>query len=146
MSPAANCARLLSINLDGQQMNQNRNGARRRHSAQFKMEVVTACGEAGASVAAVALAFGLNANLVRQWLRGRGFKRAGAAMVPPAATNPAQRFAALELPVAVPAKPQASAPANDIRVEVRRGTLQLSLSWPQSAAADCAGWLRELLR
>ena len=52
-------------------MNEHRKLPRRRHSAQFKREVLAACNELGASVAGVALAFGLNANLVRQWRRGR---------------------------------------------------------------------------
>lgn len=37
---------------------------RRRHSAAFKAEVLAACAEPGASVAAVAMAFKLNDNLV----------------------------------------------------------------------------------
>lgn len=34
--------------------------SRRRHSAEFKAQVVAACAEPGATVAAVARAFGLN--------------------------------------------------------------------------------------
>lgn len=49
---------------------------RRRHSAAFKAEVLAACAEPGASVAAVALAFKLNDNLVHQWRRGRGAPKA----------------------------------------------------------------------
>ncbi|MDR6539483.1 transposase [Variovorax soli] len=45
---------------------------RRRHSAAFKAQVLEACAEPGASVATVALSFGLNDNLVHQWRRGRG--------------------------------------------------------------------------
>ncbi|MDM0025914.1 transposase [Variovorax saccharolyticus] len=45
---------------------------RRRHSAAFKAQVLAACSAPGASVAAVALSFGLNDNLVHQWRRGRG--------------------------------------------------------------------------
>ena len=44
------------------------------HSEQLKAQVLAACAEPGASVSAVALSFGLNANLVHQWRRGRGFK------------------------------------------------------------------------
>jgi hypothetical protein len=54
---------------------------RRRHSAELKSQVLDACARPGASIAAVALTFGLNANLVRQWRVGRGMKRArGAAL------------------------------------------------------------------
>jgi transposase len=130
-------------------MNEHRKLPRRRHSAQFKREVLAACNELGASVAGVALAFGLNANLVRQWRRGRGFKPAGgAAMAATSVTREAQQqFIALSMPQAVAAS---AAPANvgagDIRIEVRRGALQVSVSWPQASAGDCAGWLRELLK
>jgi transposase-like protein len=51
--------------------------ARRRHDAELKFKVIAACKEPGASVAAIALVHGLNANLVRAWLHGRGVKRAG---------------------------------------------------------------------
>jgi transposase len=52
---------------------------RRVHSAEFKAEVLAACRRPGASVAAVALSHGLNVNLVRKWLVGRGLKRCGQA-------------------------------------------------------------------
>jgi transposase len=130
-------------------MNEHRKFPRRRHSAQFKREVLAACNEPGASVAGVALAFGLNANLVRQWRRGRGFKPAGgAAMAATSVTREAQQqFIALAMPQAVPASAaSANVGAGDICIEVRRGALQVSVSWPQAAAADCAIWLRELLK
>jgi len=48
--------------------------ARRRvHGTGFLAE----CQQSGESVAAVALAHGLNVNLVRKWLVGRGIKRTG---------------------------------------------------------------------
>lgn len=42
---------------------------RRRFSKAFKARIVTACDEPGASVAGVALANSLNANLVHRWRR-----------------------------------------------------------------------------
>ena len=41
---------------------------RRRHSAAFKAEAVTACRQPGVSIAAVALSRSLNANLLRRWV------------------------------------------------------------------------------
>jgi transposase len=35
---------------------------------------------------------------------------------------------------------------DDIRIALRRGTTSIDVRWPRSAAADCAAWLRELLR
>jgi transposase len=45
---------------------------RRRHSAAFEAQVLAACAEPGTSVAAIALSFQFNDNLVHQWRRGRG--------------------------------------------------------------------------
>jgi transposase len=121
---------------------------RRRHSAAFKAQVLAACAEPGASVAAVALSFGLNDNLVHQWRRGRGaspVRSAGSATV----AEPAPEFVALSLPAPSPSpasSPTASAPAETIRLQLKRGALGVSVAWPVSAAGDCAAWLRELLR
>jgi transposase len=121
---------------------------RRRHSAEFKAHVLAACAEPGASVAAVALSFGLNDNLVHQWRRGRGASplRAAASRT---VGDPAPEFVALSLPAPPPAPAQsraAAAPAETIRLELKRGALGVSVVWPISAATDCAAWLRELLR
>lgn len=120
---------------------------RRRHSATFKAQVLAACAESGASVAAVALAFKLNDNLVHQWRRGRGAPRApGVASMGIAEAPP--RF--VELTVSPPAPaPPASPPgptSEMITLEFKRGALGVSVTWPVIAAADCAAWLREVLR
>ena len=52
-----------------------------------------------------------------------------------AKTSPAT-FVTMELP--------ARGAAPDIRIEVRHGALRLP--WPIAAAAECAAWMRELLR
>jgi transposase len=52
---------------------------RRVHGAQFKAGVLAECEQPGVSVAAVALAHGLNVNLLRKWLVGRRIKRTGLA-------------------------------------------------------------------
>lgn len=136
-------------------MDSYRNLPRRRHSAQLKREVLAACSEPGASTAAVALSFGLNANLVRQWRRGRGIKQCeDAEVMEPVTANGKvvmrpgqQRFIALTMPEATSASaPQAKPSGGDVRIEVRRGDLQVTVSWPSSAASDCALWQRELLR
>ena len=59
---------------------------RRRHSAEFRAEAVRACQQPGVSVAAIALARGLNANLLRRWvLRAER----GALLVPSRSSAPA---------------------------------------------------------
>ena len=59
--------------------------ARRKHSAELRAEVVQACRQAGASVAAIALRNGLNANVVHRWLSQDGRKRAANPSCPAAA-------------------------------------------------------------
>ena len=111
---------------------------RRRHSDQFKAQVVQAC-TPGVSVAAVALANGLNANLVRRWLRRRGVGTSGAV-----ALGTAQLPAAAFMPVQVQSSSQSPTP--DIRLELRRGTATVIVNWPAQEAAACARWLQEWLR
>lgn len=109
---------------------------RRKHAPDLKRQVIQACQQPGASVAGVSLAHGLNANLVRRWLRdGQGAMGMVAVGGPPSS-------AFVEVPM-----PRAStATAEPIRLELRRGTSSVSLQWPTSAAAECGAWLREWLR
>ena len=135
--------------------------ARRRHSAEFKAKVLAACNQPGASISAVALAHGLNANLVRKWRLGRGLKRAGVALMvdPPSASLAAPRLLAADarfLPIGMSkpadrANPLAASPADaaaagqaTIHIELRRGPSSLGVHWPASAVGDCTAWLREV--
>ena len=116
---------------------------RRQHSSELKGQVLAECAEPGASVAKVAMTHGLNANLVHKWRRLARAVRSGSTPAP----EPAQ-FIALSLsPTAVSstAVPASHAP-HDIRIELRRGAMVVSAAWPVAAAAECAAWLRELLR
>ena len=117
---------------------------RRRHSEQFKAQVLAASAEPGASVSAVALSFGLNDNLVHQWRRGRGFK-AARTVRPSPVSETAPQFVALSLPAPTPApSPAAATPTEAIRVELKRGALGVNVIWPIAVAHECAAWLREL--
>lgn len=106
---------------------------RRRHSRELKAQILAECAEPGASVASVALAHGINANIVHKWRR-----LAGGSGEPAAAPTPT--FVPLSLP------PPVSAPTADIRIELRRGSTSVAVMWPVAAAAECAGWMRELLK
>jgi transposase len=138
----------------------SRNNPRRRHGAELKAAVLAACNEPGASVAAVAQAHGLNANLVHQWRRGRGMSATAVAHAPASAAPAIEAPAAsvtkpvlipVELPAPVPAA-AAAAPAptpdvpQEIHIELRRGAVTVNVRWPTQAAAQCAAWLREVLR
>lgn len=129
---------------------------RRVHGAEFKAQVLAECQQPGASVAAIALAHGLNVNLLRKWLVGRGIKRTGLT-APRTVTRradadetpaPPLQFIPVEISpahVSAPGKPeQAELAAAEIHVELTRGATQLCVRWPSTQAAACAAWLREL--
>jgi transposase len=106
---------------------------RRRYAAELKAQILAECDAPGASVAKVAMAHGINANIVHGWRKLA--REAGATAV-------SERF----VPVAVaPVVPQV-ADDRAIEVELRRGGITMKLSWPMSAAMDLSAWMRELLR
>jgi transposase len=107
--------------------------SRRRHSAELKAQVLADCAQPGASVAHVALSHGINANVVHKWRRLSG-ARAQVAQVP------------TFVPVALAPAAAAPSPAPDIRIELRHGSTSMAVTWPVSAASECAAWMRELLR
>ena len=122
---------------------------RRRHSAQLKALVLQQCAAPGASVAKVAMSHGLNANIVHGW-RNLARERAAAGVVPTPslAIVPAKPVAGMAqfVPVSLtPTSPPPTPPA-DIQIELRRGATAVKITWPVTAAADCATWMRELLR
>ena len=118
---------------------------RRRHSPEFRASVIQAASQPGISMAAVALANGLNANMLRKWVAESqagdppGARSQSKALATTAASS--QAFVPLTLTAPPPAPPGA-----DIRLEVRRGATSVNISWPACAADACAQWLRELLR
>ena len=122
---------------------------RRRHSAQLKAQVLAECAEPGALVAKVAMSHALNANIVHRW-RKLARERDGVAAPPPPpspASLPVETAASIPqfVPVSMAPTPPESALA-DIRIELRRGATAVKLTWPIAAAAECAAWMRELLR
>jgi transposase len=109
--------------------------SRRRFGAEIKAQVLTECEAPGASVAKVAMAHGINANVVHRW---RQLAREGHAAV----AKPSEF-----VPVAIGAhEPLPALGCRDIEVELRRGAVTMKVLWPSSAAADFAAWTRELLR
>ena len=112
---------------------------RRRYTEEFKARVAEECRRPGVSIAAVALANGLNANLLRKWVAEREAAGSPPPALPPVASS--EEFVALPL-VATPK----SAEGSDIRIELRRGAMTVTITWPAQAAGDCAAWLREWLR
>jgi transposase len=108
---------------------------RRHHSDELKAQVLAECLQPGASLASVAMAHGINADLVHRWRRD-AWARAHVAQRP----RQVEEFVALPI-VSAPAE----SASGEIRVELRRGALSVSVSWPLAAASSCTAWLRELL-
>jgi transposase len=121
---------------------------RRRHSAEFKDQVIRACRQPGVSTAAVAMAKGLNANMLRRWMREADcvdpMAVTGQGAPALSATASASRLPAF-VAVQMPGPPAVPAQA-DIHIELKRGPTTIVMRWPASQAGACATWLRELLR
>ena len=115
-------------------MEDSKRVSRRRHAAELKRQVLAACAEPGASVAQVALAHGLNANLVHKWRRA-----VDAGRVDSMRRDQQAEFVSLTLA-------PSSTVASDIHLELRRGAIAVNVTWPLSASSQCAAWLREILR
>jgi transposase len=104
---------------------------RRTHTAVLKSQILAECEVPGASVARVAMAHGINANIVHGWRRwARERKQA-----PTAQTS--------FVPLAIEAAVQTE---RSVAIELRRGAVSMTLNWPLSASAELAAWTRELLR
>jgi transposase len=117
-------------------MTGEKTATRRRYGKELKVQVLAECDAAGASVAKVAMAHGINANIVHRW---RKLAREGGGSV--VGVKPLEFIRVAVAPVAVQ-----SAREQDVEIELRRGSLSMKLTWPASAAADLATWTRELLR
>lgn len=111
---------------------------KRTHSEEFKDELVRACSEPGISVAGIALANGVNANLLRKWMLARGVT------APSQRQRVEPREPVARAPEFLPVAIQPSVP--EIRIEARRGNTVVKIEWPVAAAAECATWLRGWLK
>ena len=123
---------------------------RRRHSAELRALVLEQCAAPRASVAKVAMSHGLNANIVHGWRKlARERDGAGARPTPSLVIVPAKPVAGVAQFVPVSLSPTSSSstptPApTDIQIELRRGATAMKITWPITAAADCAAWMRAL--
>ena len=122
-------------------------GRRRgRYSDEFKRQVMAACKQPGVSTSAVAMANGLNANLLRRWIA----ESTPCARKPPSAAVTAKLAKALTVVtqtqfIPVPLQANAAAPAN-IQIELQRADTTIRIQWPVACATECAAWMREVLK
>jgi transposase len=126
--------------------------ARRTHrtyTAEFKAELVAACQIPGASIAAIAGQHGMNANLLHRWLKehqqsGRHqlavSSLAGQSLL---TSPPVPAFIAVKLPATATPKP---ASKDLIKVELHKGAVSMTITWPTDAVDDLAQWTRVILK
>lgn len=124
---------------------------RREYSAEFKTSVLEQSRRPGASLAGVALAHGINPNMVHRWIREERQRLELAEL---------QRGATAFLPVQLPQVPvtqpsplprvvppvDPSDVGQDIRIEIERAGAKVTVTWPLQSARNCGIWLREWLR
>lgn len=107
---------------------------RRQHAPEFKQSLVSLC-QPGTSVSAVALAHGVNANLLRRWIKQFPSVQPSHAITAPAKLVPVQ----VDLP--------AEAPISDaIEISIQKNSARISIRWPGAQAQACALWLAECLK
>lgn len=109
---------------------------RRRHSLELKENIMVECAEPSASVSGIAMAHGINANIVHSW-RKRARKGEFATQASAAGFVPVTLAPCIQQEVKAPAH---------VAIEVHRAGLLLKLSWPLSAAEQLSAWTRKLLR
>jgi len=101
----------------------NRTG-RRTYAAEFKRMVVEACAVPGASLAAVALAHGINANLVRRWVVRAQCQQSSSAAKAQTALLPVTVIPT-EVAADVPREKRVLASAGTIELEIYGARLRL---------------------
>nr|WP_163501635.1 transposase [Halomonas socia] len=109
---------------------------RRRYTREFKASVIAACQQPDVSIAQVALAYGLNTNLVQKWIRLA--KKQSHLPAPP-------DFVPLPVPTTTPERPSAQPSSSDITIEIPNARGAITVRWPVSDAAQCVQWLKGLL-
>jgi transposase len=97
-------------------------------------------------MAAVAMANGLNANLLRRWVVAAEQAPPPAQPIETVSAAPARLTADNRTFIPIQVESSAVSIAQEITIELRRGATVVKVDWPLAAAADCAVWLRELLR
>ena len=108
---------------------------RRNHTLEFKTDLAKMYRQPGISVSAVALENGVNANLLRRWMKQFPVDANLPIVPPPAKLVPVQ----LE-------QVNASPPNEDIQFDIRRGSTRINIRWPIDKAEACAQWLGALLK
>lgn len=114
----------------------------RTYSEDLEAQVVAACLQPGVSIARVALANGLNANLLRRWVKESAEQKSqvdnSGADTDLGAPSPQPLAPVVSMPEVEP--------TGDIKIEIHRSQAVFEITWPLSQTASWPQWLRNLLR
>ena len=132
-------------------MGATKGGSRRKHSDEFRAAVLSECRQSGKSIAGVALKHGLNANMVRVWLRNSESSPVDHSLVNLATSSATlesepQQFVAVRMDEPPASKDKCAKRSTAIQLDLRRGNSTATITWPSELASDCGAWLREWLR
>jgi transposase len=116
---------------------------RRYYSPELKAQVVEQYRQDNASIAAVAMTHGINANIVHRWLNEAKY---AALLAQAKAFVPVTLERLASAPALAPVDTAVAAPRADIRVDIRHGNSVITVSWPTAEAATCTAWLKEWLQ
>lgn len=108
----------------------------RRHSDEFKARVIDLARQPHTSVAAVALANGLNANMLRRWVRDAQLSEVADS------DEPRPAFVQLPMPELPMPAAQMQQELQRVEVEIHRNGMTVRASLPLDSRS--AAWLREV--
>ena len=107
---------------------------RQRYSIEFKAEVVAQARQPHVSIASVALAHGLNANLLRRWMHDADPNYVKRKSRLPSASRPASSSNAPEfLPVSFADNHTSKSDGRSIEIEVHKANSTIKVKWPVQA-------------
>ena len=117
-------------------------GRRRgRYTDEFKAQIIAACRQPGVSTSAVALANGINANLLRRWI----VQSDESSSQPKSRLNASSPEGFVQIASRAVCRDPVVASAPCLRLEIRKSDLAITLSLPMGQHSECAALLKLLL-
>lgn len=98
------------------------------------------------SLAAIAMDYGINPNLLRRWvIEHERFGHHELTETTPVPRDIAAQFIPLSLPTPK-ATPTAAGSAAALTIDLQHNGFTASIRWPMSEAGRCAAWLRDVMQ
>lgn len=117
-------------------------GRRRgRYTDEFKAQIIAACRQPGVSTSAVALANGINANLVRRWI----VQSDDSSTESKSSLNAPSPAGFVQIASRAVCRDPVAASESCLRLEIRKSDLAITLSLPMGQHSECAALLKLLL-